>query len=62
MVEVEVLQEDDGHVVNDAAGVGQPSGKDLSDEARFGVYFPLQFIQTRDGKVDKKTRSLLLVY
>jgi hypothetical protein len=62
MVEVEVLQENDGQVVNDAAGVGQPSGKDLSDQAGFAAYFALQVLQNRDGKVEKKTRCLLLVY
>jgi hypothetical protein len=59
IVEVEVLEEDNGHVVNDAGGVGQPSGKDLSDQARFGAYFAMQFIQTRDGKVDKKDKELV---
>lgn len=59
MVEVEVLQEDDGHEVNDAAGVGQPSGKDRSDQARYGAYFALQVIQNRDGKVEKKDKELV---
>jgi hypothetical protein len=44
MVEVEILEENDGQVVNDAAGVGQPSGKDLSDQARFAAYFALQVL------------------
>lgn len=62
MVEVEVLRENDendGQVVNDADGVGKPSGKDLSDKARFAAYFALQFLQNRDGKVDKKDKVLV---
>jgi hypothetical protein len=62
MVEVEVLQQNDGEVVNDAAGVGQPSGKDLSDQARFATYFAFQVLQNRDGKSLLLKKSKLFPY
>jgi hypothetical protein len=59
MVEVEVVQENDCQVVNDADGVGKPSGKDLLDKAKFAAYFALQVIQNRHGKVQKKDMVLV---
>jgi hypothetical protein len=42
-----------------AARVGQPSGKDLSHQARFASYFALQVLKIRDKKVEKKDKVLV---